>query len=128
MDHVLSASTTTTPAMRRVIARATEVALSDQDLYPDGTAFVAADLEHFGAIVAQNAAEGRAVAIVFPDGRELLVVPRRGPWSTLRRRLHARRLRSMGPLVEPGKDTDVHVWLPGFDVTVHVEPSDPALA
>lgn len=53
-------------------------AVLDPDRYPDGTAFIAADQEGFGAILAEAVAEHRPLAIVYPDGREIVAAPRRG--------------------------------------------------
>lgn len=48
------------------------------DRYPEGTAFIAADQEHFGAVLAEAVAEHRPLAIVYPDGREIVAAPRGG--------------------------------------------------
>jgi hypothetical protein len=45
-------------------------AVLDPDRYPEGTTFIAADQEGFGAILAEAVAEHRSVAIFFPDGHE----------------------------------------------------------
>jgi hypothetical protein len=42
-------------------------AVLDPDRYPEGTTFIAADQEGFGAILAEAVAEHRPVAIFFPD-------------------------------------------------------------
>ena len=47
-------------------------AVLDPDRYPEGTTFVAADQEGFGAILAEAVAEHRPVAIFFPDGHEII--------------------------------------------------------
>lgn len=41
--------------------------------YPNGAAFVGADLPDLGEILARNAREGRAVVLVHPDGEEWIV-------------------------------------------------------
>ncbi len=45
--------------------------------YPHGAAFVGADLPGLGEILARNAREDRAVVLVYPDGEERIVEPRR---------------------------------------------------
>ena len=47
----------------------------EPDRYPEGTAFIAADQEHFGAVLAEAVAEHRPLAIVYPDGREIVAAP-----------------------------------------------------
>lgn len=44
--------------------------------YPDGASFVGADMPRLGEILADSASEHRAVVLVYPDGRELIVEPR----------------------------------------------------
>lgn len=58
-------------ANERLIEAATE-----PDRYPEGTAFIAADQEGFGAVLAEAVAEHRPLAIVYPDGREIVAAPR----------------------------------------------------
>lgn len=53
-------------------------AVLDPDRYPEGTTFIAADQESFGAILAEAVAEHRPVAIVYADGREIVAAPRGG--------------------------------------------------
>jgi hypothetical protein len=53
-------------------------AATNPDRYPEGTAFIAADQEHFGAVLAEAVAEHRPLAIVYPDGREIVAAPRSG--------------------------------------------------
>jgi hypothetical protein len=43
--------------------------------YPNGAAFVGADLPGLGEILARNAREDRAVVLVYPDGEEWIVEP-----------------------------------------------------
>jgi hypothetical protein len=45
--------------------------------YPNGAAFVGADLPGLGKILAENAREDRAVVLVYPDGAEWIVEPHR---------------------------------------------------
>ena len=47
-------------------------AVTDPDRYPEGTTFIAADQEGFGAILAEAVAEHRPVAIFFQDGHEIV--------------------------------------------------------
>lgn len=43
--------------------------------YPNGAAFVGADLPDLAAILAEKAREGRAVVLVYPDGEEWVIEP-----------------------------------------------------
>jgi uncharacterized protein with von Willebrand factor type A (vWA) domain len=43
--------------------------------YPNGAAFVGADLPGLGKILAENAREDRAVVLVYPDGEEWVIEP-----------------------------------------------------
>jgi hypothetical protein len=57
-------------ATERLIA-----ATLDPDRYPDGTAFVPADADDVQAMLTANFKEGRPVALVYPDGREVVATP-----------------------------------------------------
>lgn len=52
--------------------------VADPDRYPKGTAFIAADQEGFGEALTEAVAEHRPLAIVYPDGREIVAAPRGG--------------------------------------------------
>ena len=71
-----------TPAGKLATERFTAAAL-DSDLYPDGTVFIPADAPDFPAMMAENAAEGRPLAIIYPDGNEILVTPVQGLFAVL---------------------------------------------
>jgi uncharacterized protein with von Willebrand factor type A (vWA) domain len=43
--------------------------------YPNGAAFVGADLPSLGQILARDALEERAVVLVYPDGEERIIEP-----------------------------------------------------
>ncbi|HWM64433.1 MAG TPA: hypothetical protein VNP96_10650 [Solirubrobacterales bacterium] len=73
-------------ANERLIEAATE-----PDRYPEGTAFIAADQEHFGAVLAEAVAEHRPLAIVYPDGREIVAAPRGGALAFFEHLLTRRR-------------------------------------
>lgn len=73
-------------ANQRLIEAATE-----PDRYPEGTAFIAADQEQFGAILAEAVAEHRPLAIVYPDGREIVAAPRGGALAYVEHILTRRR-------------------------------------
>ena len=60
-----------TPAGELANERLIEAVL-DPDLYPEGTTFIATDQEGFSAILAEAVAEHRPVAIIFPDGHEIV--------------------------------------------------------
>ena len=70
----------------RLIAAAT-----DPDRYPDGTAFIAVDQENFAAILAEAIADRRPLAIVYPDGREIVAAPRGGALAFVEHLLERRR-------------------------------------
>ncbi|MGH2974536.1 MAG: hypothetical protein ACRDLL_06690 [Solirubrobacterales bacterium] len=91
-------------------------AVLDPDRYPEVTTFIAADQEGLGAILAEAVAERLPVAIVYPDGREVVAAPRGGALAFFERRLARRR--------EPGCREPV-VSLPA---DYRVEIRDQALA
>jgi hypothetical protein len=66
-------------------------AVLDPDRYPEGTAFIAADQEGFGSILAEAVAEHRPLAIVYPDGREIVAAPRSGALAFFEHLLTRRR-------------------------------------
>jgi len=66
-----------TPAGKLANERLIE-AVADPDRYPEGTTFIAADQEGFASILAEAVAEHRPLAIVYPDGREIVAAPRGG--------------------------------------------------
>ncbi len=66
-------------------------AVTEPNRYPEGTAFIAADQEAFGAILAEAVAEHRPLAIVYPDGREIVAVPRGGALAFFEHLLTRRR-------------------------------------
>lgn len=65
-------------------------AVLNPDRYPEGTTFIAADQEDLGAILAEAVAEHPPVAIVYPDGREVVAAPRGGALAFFERRLARR--------------------------------------
>lgn len=82
-------------------------AAAKPDRYPDGTAFIAADQDDFGAILAAAVAEHRPLAIVYPDGREIVAAPRGGALAFFEHLLTRRR--------EPkGNDRAPAVPLPAY--------------
>lgn len=66
-------------------------ATTDPDRYPEGTAFIAADQKGFGAVLAEAVAEHRPLAIVYPDGREIVAAPRGGALAFFEHLLTRRR-------------------------------------
>jgi hypothetical protein len=54
---------------------ATKLAVDGRSPYPEGAAFVAADLPELGSIVARHARERRPVGLVYPDGDERFLTP-----------------------------------------------------
>ena len=62
---------------------AIEDALADRPArYPNGAAFIGGDLPNLGAILAEEAHEGRAMVLVYPDGEEWVIEPHK-PASAL---------------------------------------------
>jgi hypothetical protein len=53
-------------------------AVTDPDRYPEGTTFLAADQEGFDSILAEAVENHRPLAIIYPDGREIVAAPRGG--------------------------------------------------
>jgi hypothetical protein len=92
---------------------------------PDGTVFLSADDDNFGALFAAHAFdESRPVLLVLPNGVELLYEPRTDVVSRLSRwwtaRFASRRLRSMGPLfVDEAEWADLDIGNTGFRHRVH---------
>ena len=66
-------------------------AVLDPDRYPEGTTFIAADQEGFGSILAEAVADHRPLAIVYPDGREIVAAPRGGALAFFEHLLTRRR-------------------------------------
>jgi len=66
-------------------------AATNPDRYPEGTTFIAADQEGFRAILAEAVAEHRPLAIVYPDGREIVAAPRGGALAFFEHLLTRRR-------------------------------------
>jgi len=71
-------------------------AVLDPDRYPDGATFIACDQEGFDASLAEVVADRGPVVIVFPDGGEIVAVPRGGAlgllehWMSRRREVRGR--------------------------------------
>lgn len=67
-------------ATNRLIA-----AVLDPERYPDRTAFIPADADDVEAMLTSSFAERRPVAIIYPDGREMVATPEAGAlaWSFL---------------------------------------------
>ena len=64
--------------------------------YPDGTAFIAADQPQFRTLLAATVAEHRPLAIIYPDGREIVAAPRAGALAFLEHLLTRRRAPAEG--------------------------------
>lgn len=91
--------------------RLIEAAL-DSDRYPEGTAFIAADQEGFGKALTEAVAEHRPLAIVYPDGREIVAAPRGGALAFLENLLARRRIsrvESREPVVPLPSDYRVEI-------------------
>jgi hypothetical protein len=79
-----------TPAGEIANERLTDAVLNP-DRYPEGTIFIAADQEGFGSILVEAVAEHRPLAIVYPDGREIVAAPRGGALAFFEHLLARRR-------------------------------------
>ena len=62
-------------ASQRFDAAIVDVIAERPARYPNGAAFVGADLPGLGEILARNAREQRAVVLVYPDGEEWIIEP-----------------------------------------------------
>jgi hypothetical protein len=76
-------------------------AVLDPDRYPEGTTFIAADQDGFGAILAEAVAEHRPLAIIYPDGREIVAAPRGGALEFFEHLLTRRREVKQSPPAVP---------------------------
>jgi len=92
----------------------------DPDRYPDRTAFGPADADDVELMLATNFAEGRPVALVYPDGREVIATPEAGriAWfivalgravADLLRRRRPRRDEALVPSVEVPRNYRVEI-------------------
>jgi hypothetical protein len=63
----------------------------DADRYPAGTTFIAADQEGFGEALTEAVTQHRPLAIVYPDGREIVAAPRGGALAFFEHLLTRRR-------------------------------------
>ena len=86
------------PAQPGEFTRAGEIAnerlieaVLDPDRCPAGTTFLAVDQEGFETALTEALAERRPLAIIGPDGREIIAAPRSGPLAFLVRFLARRR-------------------------------------
>jgi len=70
-------------------------AVLDPDRYPEGTTFIAADQQGFDSILAEAVEDHRPLAIIYPDGREIVAAPPSGPLAFLKHLL-TRRCESKG--------------------------------
>lgn len=63
---------------------ATDLALEGRSPYPNGAAFVAADMPRLGEVLAGYAREHRPVVLVYPDGEERFLMSLHPParWRT----------------------------------------------
>jgi hypothetical protein len=57
------------------LQKAIDDSIAGRPTYPSGTTFIDADMEGFGACLADEARERRPIVIVYPDGEERFLVP-----------------------------------------------------
>jgi hypothetical protein len=77
MAQVTNPQTATVELAAERFTLATELAIQDKSPYPNGAAFVAADLPDLGDILARYARERSPVVLVYPDGEERILIPTR---------------------------------------------------
>ena len=111
-----------TPAGKLATDRLIAAAL-DSDLYPDGTAFIAADAPDFLEMMSRNVLEGRPIAIIDPHGHEILATPAQGAFAVLVATL----LRWLGsrtkPIVRTPHGADVITLPRNYRVQVRQPPA-----
>jgi len=84
----------------------------DPARYPEGTTFIAADQEGFGEALVEAVAKHRPLAIVYPDGREVVAAPRGGAlafFEHLLTRPRESRLKRREPVVPIPADYQVEI-------------------
>lgn len=85
-------------------------AVLDPDRYPEGTTFIAADQEGFNSILAEAVEDHRPLAIIYPDGREIVAAPRGGALALIERLLSRHREPKQGvPSVPLSADYRVEI-------------------
>ncbi|HVQ57557.1 MAG TPA: hypothetical protein VMS60_01500 [Solirubrobacterales bacterium] len=62
-----------TPAQEIVSDRMIELLLADKIEYPNELTFIASDTSFFGSSMRKALAAGKAILVVYPDGRERLI-------------------------------------------------------
>jgi len=80
------AKTQWTPAQEIIWAKNDQAITSDYWPYPNGVVFVPADVPWVGEALVRDFLEKKTVALVYPDGAELLLEPRE-PGLPRRRRV-----------------------------------------
>jgi hypothetical protein len=86
--------------------------VTEPDRYPEGATIIAADQKYFGEILAEAVAEHRPIAIVYPDGREIVASPRSGALAFFEHFLSRRREQKGGrrePVVPLPADYQVEI-------------------
>jgi hypothetical protein len=85
-------------------------AVLDPDRYPEGTTFIAADQEGFDSLLAEAVAEHRPLAIIYPDGREIVAAPHGGALAFFERLLtRDRKLKDGRPAVPLPADYRIEI-------------------
>jgi hypothetical protein len=56
-----------------------EAAVAGRAAFPSRTAFIGADMDGFGEAMARLVRQGRPILVVYPDGDEHFLEPRRVP-------------------------------------------------
>lgn len=89
-------------------------AVLDPDRYPKGTTFIASDQEGFSTSLAEAVADHEPVAVIYPDGREMVAAPRNGALGLLEHWMSRRReVKALGiPSVPLPADYQVEIREP----------------
>lgn len=91
-----------TPGFDLVIERVNKMILENEpDRYPNGTAFIGADYPNFAALVKQYADDRCPIAVIFPDGGEVIATPARNRVVRALRRVLSRLDRRGNGVVPP---------------------------
>lgn len=64
---------------------------ANDERYPDGTVLIPADSPDASALISRAIDERRPIAVVYPEGREIVAAPRGGALAFLKRILIRRR-------------------------------------
>jgi hypothetical protein len=108
------------PAVERASETAIRAILNDEEeRYPPGTAFVSLDMPDAREVFERLVREETPIALVLPDGRDIVLIPKLDALTRLRRRLGLARDRGGFPVLDHD-DLELRPP-PGFHVRVHID-------